>query len=396
MGGILIKNSKRLDEVGAYLFSTIGERIREVKARGGDVISLGIGDPDMPTPSHILEELIRAADDSSAPDRHRYGSDWPSEAFPDAIAHYYGEKFGVNLDPRKEVLPLIGSKEGIGHVAFAFLDRGDVALFPEPGYPVCKVGTLFAGGEPYVMPLIPNDGWIPDFDAIPTNILKRAKLMWLNYPNNPTAAVADLKFFERAVEFARSHNILICHDAAYIDITFDGYRAPSMLEIDGAKDQVLEFYSLSKPFNMTGWRVAAAVGNSDAVKALGIIKDNLDSGIFRPIQMAGTAALMSEESHAATTALLKMYKDRRDFVVDKLTGLGWKVPKSKGTFYIWAPIPDDFEDSLKFATMLLEEAHIAVTPGGGYGPHGEGYFRISLTTADDRLKEAMERLEQTI
>jgi LL-diaminopimelate aminotransferase len=389
--GRKMRLSKRLDKIGVYLFSALGQKIREARAMGLDVISLGIGDPDKPTPDHIVLEMIRALIDPNDKDRHRYGSDWPSDVFQKAVAHYYKQRFGVELDPQTEVLTLIGSKEGIAHIAFAFIDSGDVALVPAPGYPVYSIGTIMAGGEPYFMPLSKENNWLPDLDAVPKDVLKRSKILWLNYPNNPTAAVAPIEFFEYAVEFARRNDLLLCHDAAYVDITYDGYRAPSILQVKGAKECAVEFFSLSKPYNMTGWRIAAAVGNPEALKALGTIKDNIDSGVMRPIQYAGAKALTS--SQECVENVLRIYKRRRDLVVETFRGLGWDVEPPKGSFYVWLPIPKGYESSMEFATELLFKAKVAVTPGSGYGKYGEGYFRISLTYPDELIEEAMRRIE---
>ncbi|HID08028.1 MAG TPA: aminotransferase class I/II-fold pyridoxal phosphate-dependent enzyme [Armatimonadetes bacterium] len=385
-----MRRSQRLDKVGAYLFTSLRHRVREVRARGVDVISLGIGDPDHPTPDHIIIEMIRALIDPNDPHRHRYGSDWPSDIFPKAVACYYKRRFNVDLDPSSEVLTLIGSKEGIAHIALAYIDAGDIALVPVPGYPVYSVGTVFAGGEPYLLPLRRENGWLPDLESIPKDVLKRAKLLWLNYPHNPTAAVATLDFFQRAVNFAREHDLLICHDAAYVDITYDGYRAPSILQADGAKECAVEFFSLSKPYNMTGWRIAAAVGNRDALEALERIKDNIDSGVMRPIQFAAAKALTS--SQECVQRIVGIYQRRRDIIVNALKQLGWQVDIPKGSLYVWVPVPNGYSSSMEFATMLLEKAHVAVTPGSGYGEYGEGYFRISLTYPDHIIEEAMRRM----
>lgn len=386
--------SRRLEMIGAYLFSALGQKVREARAKGLDVISLGIGDPDNPTPDHILLEMIRALIDPNDKDRHRYGSDWPSVIFPNAVAHYYKQRFGVDLDPKTEVLTLIGSKEGIAHIALAFVDNGDVVLVPAPGYPVYSTGAIIAGGEPYFMPLRPENNWLPDLDSIPKDVLKRAKLLWLNYPNNPTAAVAPIEFFECAVEFARKHDLLLCHDAAYVDITYDGYRAPSILQVHGAKECAVEFFSLSKPYNMTGWRIAAAVGNPQAIKALGTIKDNIDSGVMRPIQFAAAKALTS--SQECVRQIVSIYQRRRDLVVKSFCELGWDIEPPKGSLYVWVRIPEGYGTSMEFAMMLLYEAQVAVTPGSGYGEYGEGYFRISLTYPDELIEEAMRRIKRTL
>jgi LL-diaminopimelate aminotransferase len=389
----MAQSSRRMAQLGPYLFSAIGAKVRELRAKGVQVISLGIGDPDVPTPDPVVLELVRAATDVHDPDRFRYGSDWPLDAFPNAVAEYYRHRFGVELDPKSEIVPLIGSKEGIAHIALCYLDPGDVALVPEPGYPVYKIGALLALAESYPMPLLADRNWTPDFSAIPSEVLKRAKLLWLNYPNNPTAACVTLDFFAEVVAFARQHGLLICHDAAYVDITYDGYVAPSILQVPGAKEVAIEFGSLSKPFAMTGWRIGWAVGNSEAVRLLATVKDNIDSGIFRPIQRAGAKALqLFCQDPSIIRPVVDTYQRRRDFVVQALRRAGIPVEAPKGTLYVWAPIPDGFANSQEFATFLLERAHVAVTPGGGYGPAGEGFFRISLTYPDAIISEAMERI----
>ncbi|GBD00175.1 LL-diaminopimelate aminotransferase [bacterium HR17] len=389
--------SRRMEQLGPYLFSAIGAKVRELKAKGAKVISLGIGDPDVPTPDPIVLELIRAATDTHDPDRFRYGSDWPLDVFPNAVAAYYRRRFGVELDPATEVVPLIGSKEGIAHIALCYLDPEDVALVPEPGYPVYKIGALLASAKSYPLPLRSDHNWTPDFSAVPTEVLKRAKLLWLNYPNNPTTACVGLEFFTQAVAFAQEHNLLICHDAAYVDITYDGYVAPSILQVPGAKEVAVEFGSLSKPFAMTGWRIGWAVGNPQAVRLLATVKDNIDSGIFRPIQRAGAKALhLWCEEPSIIQPVVATYQRRRDTVVGALQAAGIRVTPPKGTLYVWAPIPDGFQTSHEFATFLLERAHVAVTPGGGYGPAGEGYFRISLTYPDPVIAEAMERIASAL
>ncbi len=385
--------SQRMERLGPYLFSAIGAKVRALREKGIQVISLGIGDPDVPTPDPVVLELIRSVTDEHDPDRFRYGSDWPLDVFPKAVAQYYRKRFGVDLDPQKEVVPLIGSKEGIAHIALCYLDPGDVALVPEPGYPVYKIGALLALAESYPMPLRPDRGWTPDFSAIPGEVLKRAKLLWLNYPNNPTAACVTLDFFAEAVAFAREHGLLICHDAAYVDITYDGYVAPSILQVPGAKEVAIEFGSLSKPFAMTGWRIGWAVGHPEAVRLLAAVKDNVDSGIFRPIQRAGAKALQLWcQDPSIIRPIVDTYQRRRDFVVRRLQGIGLSVTPPKGSLYVWAKVPENFKDSQEFATFLLEQAHVAVTPGGGYGPAGEGYFRISLTYPDAVIEEAMDRI----
>lgn len=391
------KPSQRMEKLGPYLFSAIGAKVRELKAKGIQVISLGIGDPDVPTPDPIVLELIRSTTDVNDPDRFRYGSDWPLDVFPNVVVEYYRKRFGVDLDPKSEVTPLIGSKEGIAHIALCYLDPGDVALVPEPGYPVYKIGALLALAESYPVPLLPDKNWTPDFSAIPSEVLKRSKILWLNYPNNPTAACVTLDFFAEAVALAKEHNLLICHDAAYVDITYDGYVAPSILQVPGAKDVAIEFGSLSKPFAMTGWRIGWAVGNPEAARLLATVKDNIDSGIFRPIQRAGAKALQIWcQDPSITRSVVDTYQRRRDFVVNALRQAGISAPKPKGSLYVWSPIPEGFSSSQEFATFLLERAHVAVTPGSGYGPAGEGYFRISLTYPDSIIAEAMERISHAL
>lgn len=382
--------AQRLDKIPPYLFAEIGRKIAKARSEGKDVISLGIGDPDQPTPDHIIDELVRAIRDGGDPNRHRYGGDLPVKEFPEAVAQWYQSRFGVDLDPGTEVLTLIGSKDGIAHVPWAFIDPGDVALVPQPGYPVYNVGTLFAGGESYFMPLLEQNQFKPDFDAIPSDVADKAKLMWLCYPNNPTTAVADLEFFRKAVEFAQRHDLMICHDSPYSENTFDGYRSPSLLQVEGAKEVAIELNSLSKPYNMTGWRIAYAVGNAEALAALGLVKENCDSGVLRAIQYAAIKALTGSQECVA--AMNRIYQRRRDLVVDTLNRIGWRLQKPKATFYLWAPIPEGYADSASFASDLLDRANVVVTPGRGYGEAGEGYFRISLTYPEDRLQEAVQRI----
>jgi LL-diaminopimelate aminotransferase len=378
------------------LFAEIARKRRAKIEQGVDVVSLGIGDPDHPTPDEIIDEAVRSLRDANDPDRHRYGGDMPVADYPQAVAEYYQTRFNVELDPKTEVLTTIGSKDGIAHIPWAFIEKGDVALVPEPGYPVYNIGTLLAGGESYTLPLRADNGWLPNLKSIPADIVKRAKILWLNYPNNPTAAVATLEFFREAVEFARQNSILICHDAPYAEIAYDGYRAPSILEVEGAKEVAIEFNSLSKHFNMTGWRIGMAVGNKEAVAALSLIKDNVDSGVLRAVQFAGAKALRDLPEYGAKISQ-EIYKPRMDMVIATLNKIGWDLKAPKATFYIWAPVPDGFENSsAKFAEHLLESAGVVVTPGRGYGEAGEGFFRISLTYPDARLREAMERIEMAL
>ncbi|TYP60006.1 LL-diaminopimelate aminotransferase [Thermosediminibacter litoriperuensis] len=385
-----MKTAERIKQIPPYLFAQIDKKIAELRKKGIDVISLGVGDPDLPTPPNIIDALEKAARD---PECHKYPDYEGSLDFRKAVATYYRRRFGVDLDPESEVMALIGSKEGIAHIFFAFIDPGDYALIPDPAYPVYKTATLFAGGIPYSMPLLKENNFLPDFSSIDTEIARKAKLMFLCYPNNPTAAVADEKFFEEAVEFAKTYDIIICHDSAYAEVTFDGYKAPSLLSVKGAKDIGVEFGSLSKPYRMTGWRLGYAVGNKDVIAALGIIKTNVDSGQFTAIQRAGIEALLGPQN--SLDEMLSVFKRRRDLVVETLREVGLEVEPPKGTFYVWVPVPEGYTSS-SFAEMLLEKAAVVVTPGNAYGDHGEGYVRISLTTPDDRLKEAMRRIKESL
>jgi LL-diaminopimelate aminotransferase len=379
--------AQRVEQLPAYLFAEISRKIAAKRAEGVDVISFGIGDPDLPTPDYILDSMIEAARD---PANHRYPE---SEGLPElheAIARWYERRFGVQLDPVKEVLPLIGSKEGIGHIALCFIEAGDVALVPDPGYPVYAVGTLLAGGEPYFLPLTEENDFLPDLDAVPDDVAKKAKVLWLNYPNNPTGAVADMEFFERAVAFAKRHDVAILHDGPYSEVAFDGYRPVSFLEAAGAKDVGIEFHSLSKSYNMTGWRIGMAVGNAEIIDALMRVKSNLDSGIPQAIQRMAITALDGPQGcigeHNAT------YERRRDRLVAALSKLGLRLHPPKASLYLWARVPEG-TTSVQFATRLLDEAGVVVTPGIGYGPTGEGWVRLSLTIPDERLEEGVRRME---
>ena len=380
--------AKRIEKLPPYLFVQISKKIAEKKAQGIDVISFGIGDPDIPTPTHVIKRLCRAACD---PANHRYPE---TEGLPElrkAIAEWYRERFGLSLNPDKEVLPLIGSKEGIGHIALCFIDPGDVALVPDPAYPVYSIGTMFAGGESYLMPLIEKNNFLPDLERIPVSVARKAKLMWTSYPNNPTAAVADLGFFERVVAFAKKYDIPVCHDGPYTEVAFDGYKPVSFLQAKGAKDIGVEFHSCSKSYNMTGWRIGMAVGNEKIVNALMRVKSNLDSGVPQAIQHAAIAALLGNQDCIAEHNAI--YQRRRDKVVKTLKKLGLKVDLPKASLYVWARIPEGYT-SIEFCTRLLDEAAVVVTPGSGYGKYGEGYVRLSLTTPDDRVKEGLARLEK--
>ncbi|AZK60141.1 LL-diaminopimelate aminotransferase [Candidatus Desulforudis audaxviator] len=378
--------AKRIRNLPPYLFARIEQLIADKKAQGVDVISLGIGDPDVPTPDHIIEA---AEKELRIPANHQYPSSAGMPAYRRAVADWYARRFGVELDPQREVVSLIGSKEGIAHLPWCFVDPGDVVLVPDPGYPVYAGGTILAGGIPHPVPLTAGNGFLPDLAAIPAETARRAKVMFINYPNNPTGAVASKEFFARVVDFAREYGILVCHDAAYSEIAFDGYRPPSFLEVAGAREVGIEFHSVSKTYNMTGWRAGWAAGNAGAVEALGRLKSNLDSGVFQVVQYAAIAALNGPQD--GVQSLCEMYRERRDLVVDTLNDLGWRLTRPRATFYIWAPVPAG-HDASSFAEMVLEKAGVVITPGTGYGTYGEGYFRISLTLPTPRLVEAMERL----
>ena len=378
--------SKRLDKLAPYPFVEISRILAEKRAAGEDVVTFGIGDPDIPTPSHIIDRLVEA---SHKPPNHRYPE---TDGLPEmrrAIADWYEKRFSVKLDPDTEVLPLIGAKEGIGHAAFCFVDPGDVALVPDPAYPVYAVGTMFAGGESYRMPLLEENGWLPDLDAIPEDVARDARVMWINYPNNPTAGVADKDYYRRVVEFARKHGIAVMHDAAYSEVVYDGYVAPSFLEVEGSMEVGLEFHSLSKCFNMTGWRIAMAVGNADMIKALFQIKSNLDSGIPQAIQEMAMEALSGSQEPIAENN--RIYQRRRDKLVGVLKDLGLRVTPPQACLYVWARVPEGYT-SAEFAGRLLEDRAIVVTPGSSYGEYGEGYIRFSLTTPDERVDTGVERL----
>ena len=384
----LTEPSKRLEAVPAYMFAEIERRVAEKRKAGIDVISLGIGDPDRPTYPHIIEAMQAAV---AEPANHRYPTNRGREEFREAFAGFYDSRFGVAIDPETEVMPAIGAKECIYNLCFAFMDPGDAALAADPGYPVYTGGPALAGAEAVLMPLRPELGFAPDLDAISTEDLERARLMFLNYPNNPTGAVVPDGLFERAVELAREHEILVVHDNAYSETTYDGYVAPSFLATPGAKEVGVEVFSLSKGFNMTGWRCAAILGNADAIATYWRLKTNVDSGLFEAVQLAGAAALTGpreplEEMNA-------IYARRRDLVVDALREIGVDVEPPKGTIYVWAPVPEG-HTSISFAELVLEEASVVVSPGSMYGPSGEGFFRISLTTPDDRIAEAVARLRE--
>ncbi len=383
-----MKIANRVANLPPYVFATVEKRIAQEKAKGVDVISLGIGSPDLAPPQYILDALYQSA---QRDDTHGYAGYYGTPGLRKAIAHYYAERFGVTLDPETEVRPLIGSKEGLANMAFAFVDPGDLVLAADPGYPTYSMGAIMAGGEAYSMPLEEESGWLPDFTAIPDEVADKATLMWLNYPNNPTGAAAPLEFLEEAVAYARAHDILICYDNPYCDLTFDGYVAPSILELPGAKDVTVEFNSLSKTYNMAGWRVGMVVGNAEAIKALTTLKTNIDSGIFRPLQDAAQVALTGDQSWLAERNMI--YQRRRDIILGFLPKLGMSAIPPKGALYVWAKAPAGV-DAEAFAVDVLERAGVWMTPGTAFGPHGAGYFRLSVCVPEERLREAGERLSK--
>jgi LL-diaminopimelate aminotransferase len=383
-----IETSARLDRLPPYLFAELERKIREKRAAGVDVISLGIGDPDTPTPPAVVDALAAAARSGGT---HQYPSNRGRPELREAFASFYRRRFGVALDPESEIVPALGAKECVFNLNLAFLDSDSVALAADPGYPVYTGGPLLAGAEAVLMPLVPELGFAPDLAAIENDVAGRARLLYLNYPNNPTGAVAPDGLFERAVEFGREHDVLIVHDASYTETTFDGYVAPSFLETPGAKDVGVEVFSLSKGWNMTGWRTAAIVGNADAVGAYWKLKTNIDSGMFEAVQLAAVAALEA----GAPEEMKALYQRRRDLVCDALGEIGVEVTPPKGTIYVWAPVPEG-HTSTSYCELVLEESGVVVSPGGAYGPNGEGFFRISLTVPDERLAEAVERLRHSL
>lgn len=388
MTGFPIEPAGRIKSLPPYLFAAIDEMKRKAIARGVDIINLGIGDPDLPTPAPIIERLKEAAAD---PKNHQYPSYEGLLSFRQAVADWYKRRFAVSLDPATEVLTLIGSKEGMGHVPLAFVNPGDLVLVPSPGYPVYPVATAFAGGTPHVMPLLKQNRFLPDLTVIPTDVARRATLMFVNSPNNPTSAVADKDFFRQLVDFAQEHRIIVCHDAAYSEVYYDGRRPASFLETPGAKEVGIEFHSLSKTFNMTGWRIGFAVGNREVLSGLGKVKSNLDSGVFQAVQEAGMAALQADEQ--LTDGLRTIYQERRDVLVPGLKRLGLAVDLPAAAFYVWVAVPKGYT-SASFTAHLLEKVGIVTTPGNGFGEAGEGYVRMTLTSAKDRLAEAAERIKK--
>lgn len=383
-----IEKAKRIEQIPPYLFAEIDRKKEEMRKKGMDLIDLGIGDPDLPTPQPIIERLKKASED---PRNHHYPSYEGMIEFRTAAAQWFERRFGITFDPKTEVLTLIGSKEGIAHIPLAFVNPGDYVLVPSPGYPVYRVATLLAGGTPYFLPLLKENGFLPKLSEIPKEVAERSKLLFINYPNNPTSAIAERPFFEEVVAFARRYGIIVCHDAAYSELAFDGYRPLSFFEVEGAKEVGIEFHSLSKTFNMTGWRIGFAVGNPEIVSGLGRVKTNIDSGLFQAIQEAGIEAL----NHFGTPIpnIIRIYEGRRDVMVKGLREMGLEVDLPRATFYLWIRVPRGYT-SAQFATLLIEQAGIVATPGNGFGEAGEGYIRMTLTVGESRLKEAIERLKK--
>jgi len=395
----VFEQAKRLKILPPYLFAKLDKMKQEAVRKGVDVISFGIGDPDIPTPGHIVRSLQKAC---ANPLHQRYPSYEGMLSFRQAVAGWYRKRFGVKLDPADEVLSLIGAKEGIGHIPLAFIDPGDIVLIPEPGYPVYLAGTVFADGRPYLMPLLEKNGFLPDLSKIPMSVLRHAKMMFLNYPNNPTAAVAPVSFLKDAVRFAKKHGLIVCYDNTYSEMTFEGYKAPSILQIPGAKDVCIEYNSLSKTYNMTGWRIAWACGNREILSGLGKIKTNLDSGVFQAVQEAAITALSSSQECVRNN--LKILKERRNVLVNGLKELGWKVSTPKATFYIWARFPSSFPanrrtgepadhlSSVEMCEKLLSRCGVLATPGNGFGPSGGGFLRFAITVSVKRIREAVARM----
>lgn len=381
-----MNEASRLKNLPAYLFARIEKKIEQARDQGIDIINLGIGDPVEPTPDYIIATMAR---EIYNPANHRYPTTVGLKAYRQAIADWYRNYCQIELDPETEIGSLIGSKEGLAHISFCFVNPGDVNLVPDPAYPVYQIGTVLAGGEAYALPLKKENGFLPDLSAVPSEVARRAKIMFLNYPNNPTGALANRDFFTEVVKFAKTYDLIVCHDAAYLQLVYGNERAPSFLETDGARDVGVEFGSLSKPFNMTGWRIGWVAGNKEVVGSLMKLKSNLDSGVFQAIQYAAIAALSSPYSPQVMT----IYRHRRDMVIKALNEMGWTTEPPGGTFYVWAEVPPGFT-SESFAEYVLEKAGVVITPGNGYGRYGEGFFRISLTVEDSRLEEALNRLQK--
>ncbi len=385
---MVFQKAERLKKLPPYLFQEIDRLKAELLAQGVDVINLGVGDPDLPTPPHIIQKLKEAAED---PANHQYPSYSGMNRFRSSVAAWYKSRFNVELDAESEVLTLIGSKEGIAHFPLAFIDPGDVALVPSPAYPVYDIATMFAGGQSYFMPLVKENDFLPDLERIPGEVARKAKVMFINYPNNPTGATAGREFFEKVIAFARENEIIVCHDAAYTEMGFHGYKPMSFLEVPGAREVGIEFHSLSKTYNMTGWRLGFAVGNAQIIEGLGQIKSNIDSGAFNAVQEAGIEALEGDQSCVAE--MQKIYEERLDTLIAGLRKAGLNPTPPRATFYVWCPVPDG-ATSKEFTARLLKEAGIVTTPGSGFGEPGEGYVRMALTVSKERIQEATERIQK--
>ena len=382
-----VEMARRLTSLPPYLFAELDRRKTALRAKGVDIIDLGVGDPDLPTPKRIVERMREAVLDVRS---HRYPSYEGMREFREAVSRWYERRFGVRLEPEGEVLTLIGSKEGIAHIPLAFINPGAYSLVPSPGYPVYHAGTVFAGGKSFFLPLVEERGFLPDLGQIPPEVAEAATLLFINYPNNPTAAVADAEFFAEVVEFARRYCLIVCHDAAYSELSYDGYSPPSFLEVDGAKEVGVEFHSLSKTYNMTGWRLGFAVGNREVLAGLGKTKTNIDSGVFQAVQRAGIEALEGDQSDVEQ--MRAIYQGRRDVMVRGLRAVGLEVTPPKATFYLWVKVPPG-HDSVSFASLVLNETGVVLTPGSGFGAAGEGYVRLALTVPEARLEEAVQRLQ---
>lgn len=381
-----MRENQAMQNLPPYLFARIEQKVSEAKEQGIDIINLGIGDPDLPTPQHIIDRMAASIND---PANHQYPSSVGLLEYRQAVAEWYKRRFNVDLDPKTEVVSLLGSKEGIAHISFAYLDKGDINLVPDPGYPVYSIGTLLAGGKSHFMPLKEENNYLPILEDIPAEVARQAKLMFINYPNNPIGVIADLAFYQKVVEFARNYDILVVHDAAYSEMAYDGVKPLSFLQAPGAKDVGIEFHSLSKTYNMTGWRIGWAAGNSSAIEVLGRFKSNVDSGVFQAIQYAGIEALRGPQDCVAKSN--EIYAERRKIALAGLERMGWKVNPPQASFYFWAPVPRGYT-SASFAELVLEKTGVIITPGNGYGEYGEGYFRIALTVDKVRMQEAFDRM----
>jgi LL-diaminopimelate aminotransferase len=385
-----MRYADRIDKIPPYLFAEIDRAIGRKRADGADVINLGIGDPDLPTPKNIIRKLQEATEDSR---NHGYPSYAGMPALRKAIADWYKRRFNVSLNPDGEVIALIGSKEGIAHAPLAFVNPGDITLVPDPAYPVYRIGTILADGTPVDMPLLEENDFKPELDKIDKTVAKKSRLLFINYPNNPTTATAELEFFKEVVDFAWDNEIIVCHDAPYTEMAFDGYRAKSFLEVKDAKEVGIEFHSLSKTYNMTGWRIGSAVGNPDILAGLGKVKENVDSGVFQAVQHAAIEALNGPQDSVKKN--MKTFQDRRDLMVKGLQNIGWDVKKPKATFYLWFRIPDSYKSSIKFSQDLLDKTGVVMTPGVGFGKYGEGYVRCALTQSKRILEEALDRIKES-